>query len=259
MVLASIQCRLGSKRLPGKILKKIENKTILEILLNRIKKSKQINKIIVNTSTSKQDDLIVEFCKKRKIEVFRGDEKRVFDRIKDLIKKNNNKNYLHVELFGDCPLIDYRLIDQIIKIAKKSKKFDVISNAFETTFPPGQELIVFKSKSFLQLDKLLPNRNAIREHGASNFIKFSKKFKILSIRASKIYNFPSIYLELDTNDDLKLLKNIYLNFKKRFNFSLKDILEYLLKNKIFYKKNKNIFRRWKKHRKGFVARYVKYI
>ena len=87
MVLASIQCRLGSKRLPGKILKKIENKTILEILLNRIKKSKQINKIIVNTSTSKQDDLIVEFCKKRKIEVFRGDEKRVFDRIKDLIKK----------------------------------------------------------------------------------------------------------------------------------------------------------------------------
>ena len=66
--------------------------------------------------------MIVEFCKKRKLEVFRGDEKRVFDRIKDLIKKNNNKNYLHVELFGDCPLIDYRLIDQIIKIAKKVKK-----------------------------------------------------------------------------------------------------------------------------------------
>ena len=76
MVLASIQCRLGSKRLPGKILKKIDNKKILEILLNRIKKSKQINKIIVNTSTSKQDDLIVNFVKKEKLK-FLGDEKSI--------------------------------------------------------------------------------------------------------------------------------------------------------------------------------------
>jgi spore coat polysaccharide biosynthesis protein SpsF len=260
-IIATIQCRLGSTRLPSKLFKKINGKLVLEIMINRVKKSKLIDEIIVLTTKNTKDQKIVDFCKLNNINCFRGDEKYVFNRIKEFFFTIKDKKFKHVELFGDCPLIDYQIIDNLILLSNQNHEYEIVSNAFETTFPPGQELIIYKPESFFKLDKLMSKRTQKREHGGSNFKKFSKYFKILSIRASKKYNFPNIFLELDTLEDLKFLKNICnFFFKKRSNyFNLKKILNYCLKKPNLIKINNKVHRRWKKHRKGSIMKNVKYI
>ena len=84
---AIIEARMSSKRLPGKVMLKIQNKYILDILINRVKKSNKINKIIVATSKNVKDDKIINFCKKKRINFFRGSENNVAKRVYDCVKK----------------------------------------------------------------------------------------------------------------------------------------------------------------------------
>ena len=112
-IVASIEARMTSSRLPGKVLMdSIDGISMLEFMISRVKKSKLINKIIVATTINLSDQPIVDLCKKLKISYFRGSEEDVLSRVLNAHKKF--KSDIIVELTGDCPLIDPIIIDKII-------------------------------------------------------------------------------------------------------------------------------------------------
>ena len=114
-----IQARMSSERLKGKVLKKIGNYHMIEIMIRRLIKSKKIGNIIVATTNRQDDNKIVEVCKKNKIDVYRGSNSDALKRYYDAAKKYNVD--VIIRLTADCPLIDYKVIEKMISVFKKKK------------------------------------------------------------------------------------------------------------------------------------------
>ena len=111
-IVASIQARLGSTRLPGKVLKDINGKPMLLRHVERLRRSRLLDDVIVATTTNPHDDKIVEFCINNNIAFYRGSEDDVLDRISSMIEERGID--VHVECFGDSPLTDPHIVDEII-------------------------------------------------------------------------------------------------------------------------------------------------
>ena len=129
-MIALLQARTNSKRLTKKILRKINNVPMFLVIINSLKRSKYIKKIILTTSIYKSDDILISICKKKKINYFRGDLEDVSKRIRDLLLKLRIKKNYFVRISADSPLIDFNLIDKFIKITLK-KKPDILTNTFK--------------------------------------------------------------------------------------------------------------------------------
>ena len=149
-VVAIVQARYDSIRFPGKILKKINNKSILEILIKRLLKSKKISKVIVACTKSTNDKKIIQECKKLKIDFYRGSEKNVLERYFKSAKLFKAPNI--VRICADCPLIDINIIDNVIENFFK-KKVDYASNTLRPTFPDGLDIEIFNFKSLKEAFK----------------------------------------------------------------------------------------------------------
>ena len=199
--LAVIQARLGSSRLPGKVLKKINNKTILEFLIDRLKFSKKINKIVIATTSSVKDKKILQILKQKKIDFYTGSEKNVLQRYYRCAKKFRAKNIIRIT--SDCPLLDYRIVDKVISKFEESK-VDYASNSLKLTYPDGMDFEVFNFKT---LEKTYLNAKSKHdlEH-VSPYIRRSKKFKLLNISYKKNYSF--LRLTVDHQDDLTLCNRV---------------------------------------------------
>jgi spore coat polysaccharide biosynthesis protein SpsF len=230
---AIIQARMGSSRLPGKVLLKINDKPVLQHLIERIKKSKQVTHVCIATSTHKQDDPIVELCKKLKINYFRGSEDDV------LLRVTKAASYMKaafvVDITGDCPLVDPELIDIFIKTLKK-EKLNYIGNIIIRSFADGFDIQVY-SKSLLDFVNYLVMDKNHRAHTGWNIIKYQKSIENLRdkhILAPVKYHKPEWGLTLDTREDFMLLYIIlFSHFNrsgKKNKFTYEDVMEMLLEN-----------------------------
>jgi len=224
-VVAIIQARFDSQRFPGKVLKKINNKAILEILLRRLSRSKYISRIIVACSKNNKDQAIVDICKKLKINYFIGSENDVLERYYKAAKKYKALNI--VRITGDCPLIDPKVVDEVI-INFFEKKVDYASNVNPPTYPDGLDVEVFKF-SALEFAFFKAKDPLEREH-VTPFILNHDKFTKFNLKYYK--NVSSLRLTLDEKEDLVLLEKIIKNFKNNIYFDLKNILDFLKKKKI---------------------------
>ena len=222
-----IQARTGSKRFPKKILCKINNKTVLEILIDRLLVYFNKEDIYVATTKKGKDDIVLKIIKKKKINFFRGSENDVLSRFTECAKINN----LHkiIRLTSDCPLIDPELIIKLFKTQLK-KKFDYSGNCFpynKRTYPVGSDL-EFISVDFLK--KISGDRlnNYEKEHITPFLLK--KKFKTHLFR-SKVNNSKLRYT-LDYKEDLIVIKKILLYLKKKKIFgNTNQIIKFLNDNK----------------------------
>ena len=221
-----IQARTNSTRFPRKILKKISGKTILEILIKRLKKSKKILKIIVAGTKNENDKEILKICKKLKVNFYAGDENNVLKRYFDVATKFNCKDIVRVT--SDCPFLDHKIMDKIIHTYYK-KKLEYCSNTLIPYFADGQDVEIF---SYTQLKKAnqYAKNNFEREH-VTTYIKKNSNIKKFNVYDDE--NLSQIRITIDEPEDLIVLKNIYNHFKS-FNFSYKKI-------KLLYKKNKKLF------------------
>ena len=131
-LIAIIQARMGSTRLPGKVMMKIIGKPIIEHLIDRVSKSGYINDIVVATSNKTENQELINFLKLKGIKIFIGDEEDVLSRYYLTAKKYQAKNI--VRITADCPLIDYSVIDSTIKAYFKDT-VDYTSNIFPRSFP----------------------------------------------------------------------------------------------------------------------------
>ena len=234
-VLAIVQARYLSSRLPGKVLKKINNKTILEILITRLLKSKNISKIIIACSSNIMDKGIIEVSKKLKIDYFVGSEKNVLSRFYFAAKKYKFKNI--VRITADCPLIDPSIVDSVVVNFFK-KKVNYASNTNPPTFPDGLDVEIFK---FQELKNAYKNAksNYDKEHVTSYVVK-NKNIKKFNLKNSQDLSW--LRLTLDEKDDFTVIKKVIDNFKNKPNFNLKDIFSYYQKHKHIFSINKDIKR-----------------
>lgn len=245
-VVATIQARMGSTRLPGKVLKEASGKPILLWQVERIRRSRLVDNVIVATSTSTADDQIENLCSADGIDCFRGSETDVLNRIASLIRERSID--IHVECFGDSPLIDPQIIDEFVGFfLKHENQFDFLSNTLETTYPPGSEVIVYAGEALLTVERMLANDDPLREHAGYNITRFPEEFRIESLTAPLWYYAPEIYLEVDTTEDLEVMRSIIAHFSEngREHFTLSQILDFMRGRPDLTGANANVKRRWK--------------
>ncbi|MBV4416553.1 cytidylyltransferase domain-containing protein [Clostridium tyrobutyricum] len=225
-IVCIVQARIGSTRLPGKVLKKICGKTVLEHDIDRLKRVKNIDKIVIATTTLEKDNAIVEEAKKLNITYFRGSEEDVLSRYYYAAKENNAD--IIVRVTSDCPLIDSEITARTIDFYL-SNDYDYVSNTYVQTFPRGLDTEVF---SFYFLKKAFKEttKKIYREHVTSYFWKNPEKFLIGCYRNQVDYS--KYRLTLDTEQDFKLIKVIYEKlYYKNNNFGLNEIISLLQNNK----------------------------
>lgn len=224
----SIEARMTSSRLPGKVLKKVLGKPILELMIERVKRSFYYDELIIATTTNKDDDPIIELCNNLNVKYYRGSEPDVLKRVYSAHKEFGSD--IVVELTGDCPIIDPKLIDLSI-LNYLHNDYDYVSTSQEKTYPVGQDIQVF---SFELLEFL--NNNALtqsdREHVTPHIYNNPDTFKIFNVPAKKSQFHPEVWVTLDTQEDFNLIKKIFEElYPKNNTFDLDDILNFYFQNK----------------------------
>ncbi len=228
-----LQARMGSTRLPGKVLLQINGKTIIEILVERVKKINDIEKIIIVTTKNKRDDYLIREAKRLKLAYFRGSEENVLDRFFKASLEFKPDNIIRIT--GDCPLMDFDLITRGLKIFKKGD-CDILSNHRMRTFPDGIDFEVFKASALkIAWDDNFIKSNEDRERfdriflPPTSYLLSKKKFKHKDLISKK--NLAHIRLTIDYKEDFDLIKIIYQSLSKQNKyFILKDILRFLKNN-----------------------------
>ena len=228
-VVVLLQARLNSKRFPEKIIKKIHNKTIIQLIHNRLSSCKEIDDIIVATTKDKQDDKLIKHLIKKKIRFFRGNTENCLNRFYHAAKKFNVKTI--VRITGDCPLVDTDLVDKFVKEFKKNK-VEYLSNTFPYSFPDGLDIEIFSFEFLKKVFNKEGQKKQLEDVVKDYFKKNYKIIKYINILSEMKQN--DIRLTLDHKADYDLIKNIYNHFQPRLNFSWKEVMVYKKKNpKIF--------------------------
>lgn len=221
-VVCIMQARVGSTRLPKKVLKEICGKTVLEHDIDRLKRVKNISKIVIATTTEEKDIEIVDEAKRLGITCFRGSETDVLSRYYFAAKENNADAVVRVT--SDCPLLDPEVTEATIKYYLDNKdKYDYVSNTLERTFPRGLDTEVF---SFNVLEKAFKEAklDRDREHVTAYLYTNKDKFSLGCYKSNEDYS--NYRWTLDTEEDFKLINIIYDElYKENSIFYMDDILK----------------------------------
>jgi len=220
-IAAIVQARMNSKRLPGKVLLDVRGKPIIGYLLERLAKSKKIGKIIVATSTDQSDLPIVDYCKQKKVQCFRGPLDNVAERFRNTIKAYGLNSFIRI--CADSPLIDPDIIDTGIEIFK-DENCEIVTNVLKRTFPMGQCFEIFNSDSFIKGYAEMEGPSDL-EHVTKYFYKNSGRFKIYNMETESPA-YARINLCVDTPDDFNLFGSILAKMNRPFlDYGWKEIVE----------------------------------
>ncbi|MGG3888378.1 cytidylyltransferase domain-containing protein [Metabacillus fastidiosus] len=235
-IVAIIQARMGSTRLPGKVMKTVNGKTLLEYQLERVKRSKLIDEVIIATTNKEKEQPIIDLCKKLSIRYYSGSENDVLSRYYEAAKKYDGD--IIVRLTSDCPLIDPEVIDIVIKQYLDNSSYDYASNTLVRTYPRGMDTSVF---SFEILEKMnqAAKADSEREHVTLYITKRSEQYNLLNVKNNKDYS--RFRLTVDTVEDFELVSKIIQNlYPQNSLFTLNDIIVFLNQNPKLIKINEHI-------------------
>lgn len=219
MIGCIIQARMGSSRLPGKVMEKLDqNNTVLSYVIKQLKYSKLLDDIVVATTSLKRDEIIVDFLEEEGIKYFCGDEENVLDRYYQCAKKFSVSEIVRIP--SDKPLIDPDIVDKCIQIFL-SKKYDYVTTFLEPSFPYGTEVEIF---SFDALEKTWKNAKLPSEHeNVTPYIYNNKdKFQIYNVKNS--IDLSHLRWVVDRAEDLELVRQLVSKINKE-PILMQDILE----------------------------------
>ena len=219
-----VQARMGSSRLPGKVLKEVCGKTMLEHLFIRLKRVKHADNIVIATTIKEQDNQIVDLCKMLNAPFYRGSEDDVLSRYYEAALKDRAD--LVVRVTSDCPLIDPQIIDRIINYYIDNKdNVDYVSNGLNRTYPRGMDVEVF-SFSILKEAYEEATKGNEREHVTPFITSRPSRYRLHNIEHST--NLSHYRLTIDTSEDFELVEKIFEElFFENPEFEMKDILTVL--------------------------------
>lgn len=226
-VIATIEARMTSSRLPGKVLLQAAEKPMLEHLVNRLRAVPSLQRIVLATTTNKADDKLEEFSIKMGISCYRGSENDVMARVIDAAESEAADAV--VEITGDCPIIDPKIVEQTISVFK-SKQVDYASNGHIRSFPDGMDTQVFQLEA-LKRSAAMTNNRLDREHVTLHMRNHPEIFTHAYLVAPPELHWPELGLTLDEPKDYQLLKRIieYYEPNNRL-FSCLDIIKLLKQN-----------------------------
>ena len=218
-----IQARMGSTRLPGKVLMEvIEGKPVLYYVINQLKYCKSFEKLIIATTTLPEDDKIVQFCMDNDVNYFRGDSKNVLERHYRCAEKFSLSTVIRMP--ADKPLLDPEVVDKVVE-AFNSNSYDYVTNFLPSTYPSGTEVEVlsFNALKIAYEKAILPSE---KEHVTNYIYDHKDDFRIFNVVNSE--NLSNFRWAVDRIEDLRLVREIVSNIHKS-PILIKDILE-LFKN-----------------------------
>ena len=225
-IVCVVEARMASSRLPGKTMKKIMGKPMLQLLIERLKRAKTINDIIIATSKHPEDKVIEELAGKIGVNCYRGSLEDVLSRVIEATRYVNGD--IIVEITGDCPLVDPDIIDHMVETYLKSN-VDYVSNILEATYPAGMDVQVFSLKVLEEISEMTNNPEE-REHCSWLIYKNPErtKYKLLNVKGPKeLYN-PYLRLMVDYPRDFEFASKIYENlYPAKPDFNIYDILDLL--------------------------------
>jgi len=237
----TIEARMTSSRLPGKVLLEASGKPMLELMVERLKRATMIDKIVIATTTNDGDDPIEELAHRLNIGVHRGSEHDVLNRV--LGAAQNHDIDVIVELTGDCPLIDPSLIDDCIAAYRRSG-VDYCSNILTRAYPIGMDTQVFSTAVLADVAQRTDDPDD-HEHVSLFIYRHPEIYSLNNVPAPDDMTWPDLRLTLDTPEDFELILAVFDNFyETNPAFGLSDILAYLKSNPGLVALNENIAHRY---------------
>lgn len=257
-VSATIQARTGSQRLPEKVLLPILGDPMIARQIERIRKMRLIDEVIIATTTNPADDRIEDLAHKLGVACFRGSEDLVLDRVIEALKFFSVD--AHVSFSGDCPLLDPTIVDSVVEVYLENKDvYDFVCTGLTTTFPAGLDVTVYSAEVLYDVDRLVTNP-AEREHVGVHIKSRPKRYRILNIQAPPRYRHPDLFLEVDSAEDFEVVRVIYeALYPTNPDFQLPDIVNFMNENPVLAESNRDVQRRWKEFRSEDAVEGVTYV
>jgi spore coat polysaccharide biosynthesis protein SpsF len=223
-VVATIEARMTSTRLPGKVLMPSLGRPMLELMIERVRKVPSLDQIVVCTTTNATDDPVVALCDKLGVGHWRGSEEDVLQRVLDGAKEHEADTI--VELTGDCPLIDPVLTESVIA-AYRDSGVDYCANQLQRCYPIGMDTQVFSTAILDDVNQRTRDADD-HEHVSLYIYRHPELYSLLHVPAPPEHHFPTLRLTLDTPEDYRLIDGIFTRlYPDNPNFRLPDILDLL--------------------------------
>ena len=214
-----VQARMGSTRLPGKVLKDIAGRPMLSYQMERLRRVKRAERIVVATTDQPADDAVERFCQKEKIACVRGSEHDVLARYHLAIERFPAD--VVVRITADCPLIDPAIVDEAIAAYEP----DYVSNMLETTYPYGMAVEVFSAQALREAHREAKDP-AEREHVTPFIYRHPERYRLKSLTMAP--NLSHHRWTVDTPEDFELVSRLLKTLKPHF--TLQDVLAVLGKH-----------------------------
>jgi len=235
-----IQARMGSERLPGKVLKEVRGRPLLDYLVERVKKARLVDEVIIATTTSPQDEAIARWCARSGTKFYRGDEKDVLKRHYEAAKKY--QALIVVRVTSDCPLIDPRVIDLAVESYLKRPEVDFVSNTvpLPCLYPDGMDVEVFDFNLLAKAhhEAVLPSE---REH-VTFYMWKTGKFPIHRVDPPE-QDISQYRFCVDYPEDFQLVKEVLTKlYPENPNFSMHDLIAFMSQNRQLLKLQEGIGR-----------------
>jgi spore coat polysaccharide biosynthesis protein SpsF len=238
---ATIEARMTSSRLPGKMLLKASGSSMFEHLCFRLKTVSLIDEIVLATTTNPADDDLVKSAQKMGVNVFRGDEFDVMSRVIGAARSTDAD--VIVQITGDCPIIDPGIVAQTIQVFNHNNA-DYVGNALIRSYPDGMDVQVFSLET-LELSARMTTSYDDREHVSLHIRNNPNIFSHINLIAPPEIFWPELGLTLDERADYKLIKILIEHFSQCGNsvFSCFDAVQYLKENPELLSINNNVARK----------------
>jgi spore coat polysaccharide biosynthesis protein SpsF len=239
-IIATIEARMTSSRLPGKVLMPLGGVPALELLIKRLQRSKYIDEIVVATTINPDDEPVVNCAENNGAKAFRGSEEDVLLRVLDAAKSVEGD--IIVEITGDCPFVDPVIVDQTIE-AFYSNDVDYVSNVLPVTFPIGFDSQVFPVSVLAEVDKKTDDP-IDRVHVSYYIYTHKDEYKCMNVPADEAHHWPELHVTLDEEDDYKLLDEIAKRLlPEKPEFTALDVITLLKENPDLFKINEHVRRK----------------
>lgn len=205
-ITAIIQARMGSARLPGKVMMDITGKPMLEHIVERLKRCRKLDEIIIATSDLPEDEVLLKFAKERNYKISTGSVHDVLSRYLKVAREAKT-DYV-VRICADSPLICPEVVDEIIEKHLGSKNVDYTSNVIKRTFPIGLDAEIF-STEVLEKEERLAKEGYCREHVTIFIREHPEIFVLQNVAAKGILRRTDLRLTVDTIEDMQLIRLLY--------------------------------------------------
>jgi len=224
MIVATIEARMRSSRLPGKVLMPILGKPALGRLLERLQRAKKIDEIVLATTVDPSDDTLETFGRSVGVQCYRGSEDDVLDRVVRAAASAGAD--VIVEITGDCTLLCPEVIDHAIELYRIND-YDVVSNTWNLSYPQGVDAQVFPYRLLADVAQKTTDP-AHREHVSLYFYEHPELYRIHVFDAPSEFHAPELRFQLDYPEDLEFIRSVYAElYPENPEFSLGDIFALL--------------------------------